>query len=97
MRELIVNSAAGGIALSLQDLDGNFPRGGLASPSFSAVEMIQLFGRLCRDGGKSKSFYRVVLADKTVETKVWRAFQTKQGNIRALNDGDLNPYNYGQE
>lgn len=92
LRELIVSADAGKESLSLHDRHGDFPRGALVSPNFSAVSMIQLFGRLRREGGKSKSFYRVILADKTVETKVWSAINRKSANIEALNEGDLNPF-----
>lgn len=90
-RVVLVNNAAGGIALSLQDLDGNFPRGGLVSPGFSAVVLRQLLGRFCRDGGKSKSFYRIVLAAKTIETKIHKTLKSKLQNLDCLLDSDLLP------
>jgi hypothetical protein len=90
---LIVNSAAGGECCSMQDLDGFHPRMGLVMPGFSATIMRQLFGRLPRDGGKSKAYYRVLLAQKTVEMQIHRALVTKLDNLDALNDGDLNPCN----
>lgn len=90
---LIVNSDAGGVALSLHDLVGNHPRCGLVSPSFSAAAMRQVFGRLHRDGGLSPCFYRVVFADKTVEVPIHRAVAPKLNNLDSLNDGDLTPEN----
>jgi hypothetical protein len=88
-RKLIVNNEAGGICVSLQDLDGNYPRMGIVFPNFSAVSMRQVFGRLHRDGGKSKAHYRVLFAAKTVEAKIQRALTAKLNNLDALNDGDL--------
>lgn len=90
-RKLIVNSRAGGIAISLEDLDGNFPRAGLAMPTPSAVVMRQLFGRLHRHGGKSKCLYRILLANHTVEQSIFRNLQGKLTNLDALNDADFLP------
>lgn len=92
-RELIVNNAAGGVALSLHDLQGDFPRVGLVMPCDSAVTMRQLFGRLARDGGKSAAYYKVLFAAKTVETQMHRALTQKLNNLDALLDGDLQPQN----
>jgi hypothetical protein len=86
---LIVNNAAGGVCLSMQDLDGEHPRMGLVMPSFSATEMIQVFGRLPRDGGKSTAHYRVLFADTMIERGMHRAVKAKVGNIETLNDADL--------
>jgi hypothetical protein len=86
---LIVNNQAGGVCLSMQDLDGFHPRMGLVMPSFSATDMIQVCGRLPRDGGKSTAHYRFIFADSTIEKGMHRAVRAKQHNIEALNDADL--------
>jgi len=93
LNTLIVNAAAGGECLSMQDLDGEHPRAGLVMPNHSATSMRQLFGRLPRDGGKSTAIYRVMLAAGTIETNIHRALRTKLNNLDALNDADLNPGN----
>lgn len=90
---ILVNSAAGGVGLNLQDLHGGHPRGGLVFPPLSATLLRQLLLRFPRDGAKSKSFYRVLLAAGTVETKIHRALRAKLNNMDAVNDGDLNPEN----
>ena len=92
-RSLLVNSDAGGICLSLHDLHGGFPRVGLVSPCFSAVTLRQVFGRFQREGGKSRSYYRIIFANGTVEMPIWRAVRPKLDNIDALTDGDLTPEN----
>lgn len=92
-RSLIVNNEAGGVSLSMQDLDGLHPRAGLFMPGFSATVARQVFGRLPRDGGKSPVVYRVLLAAKTVETAVHKALRSKLDNLDALNDSDLSPGN----
>ncbi len=96
LRRLIVNCSAGSVSMSLQDLHGDFPRGGIVSPCFSADVMRQLFGRLPRDGGKSHSFYKVLFAAGTIEKKVWSAVRGRLNNLDALmtlSDADWTPDN----
>lgn len=90
-RLILINSKAGSVHLSLHDLDGDHARVGYVMPGESAVEMRQVFGRLRRHGGKSKCFYRVVLARGTCEIKIHRAISLKHNNLDSLNDGDLRP------
>lgn len=90
-RRLIVNSRAGDVCMSLHDLHGDFPRAGLVMPGDSATSMRQLFGRLPRDGGRSRCRYRVVLAAGTLEVSTHRKITDKLNNLDALNDGDMRP------
>lgn len=86
---LIAISAAGGISISLHDLNGRFPRGGIASLNYSGVIMRQVFGRLPRAGARSKSLYRIPLIAGTRQEKIHRALASKLDRIDALNEGDL--------
>jgi Mimiviridae putative ATP-dependent RNA helicase len=91
---LVLNSAVGGVSINLQDLDGNHPRMGYVFPPWSATVFKQLCGRFRREGGKSKSHFRVLLAaGSEVERKIHRALQAKLDNLDALNDADLQPEN----
>jgi hypothetical protein len=92
-RELIVNNEAGGMCLSLQDLDGFHPRLGLVFPCYSAVTFRQVAGRLPRDGGLSPARYRVLFANKSVEMPMHKALSSKLNNLDALNDSDLRAQN----
>jgi len=92
-RLILVNSIAGGITLSLHDLSGDYPRGGLVMPNFSATILRQLFGRFHREGGKTKCFYRVLFAAGTVEAQIHRTVAPKLNNLDSLNDADLMPEN----
>lgn len=92
-RALVLNSEACGICIGLQDLDGNFPRFGIVSPPWSATTFRQLIGRFPRDGGKSKSHFRVMFAANTIETRMHAALRSKLDNLDALTDGDLQPEN----
>lgn len=89
---IVVSSPAGGIAITLKDRYGNFPRLGLVSPGFSATTFRQVCGRLPRQGAKSKSSYRVLFAAGTREEKNHRALSMKLNNLDALLDGDLAPF-----
>lgn len=93
-RALVLQSSVGGISIDLQDLDGEHPRMGYVFPPWSAVVFKQLCGRFRREGGKSKSHFRVLLAaGSDVERKIHRALQSKLNCLDSLNDGDLNPVN----
>jgi len=92
-RELVVNNEAGGMCLSLQDLDGFHPRVGLVFPCHSAVTFRQVVGRLPRDGGLSPARYRVLFAAKSVEVPMHRALAGKLNNLDALNDSDCRAQN----
>jgi len=88
-RGILLNNQAGGVSISLHDITGRFPRGGAVSLPSSASAFRQLCGRFPRAGGKSKSFYRVILAAGTVEVKAHKQLSAKLNQIDALNDGDL--------
>lgn len=90
-RVILANLKAGGVGVSLHDLDGKHPRLALISPTFSALDLVQVLGRVWRQGGKSKSIQRIVLAAGTVEQHVQSRIANKLANISLLNDGDLNP------
>lgn len=88
-RLILVNSEAGGVAVSLHDLNGEYPRYGLVMPCFNARTFKQLVGRFHREGGRSPCYYKVVLAARTVETGIYSKLMAKVNNIDFLNDGDL--------
>lgn len=90
-RLILVQNAAGGICISLQDFGGEHPRIGLVFPTFSIVTMRQVAGRFHRDGGKSKCFYRFMFVANSVEEDVFRAWKSKGNNLDALNDADCVP------
>lgn len=86
---IILTTASGGVGLSLHDLEGGHPRLALISPTYSAIELIQALGRVCRAGGKSKSVQKIIFAAGTVEEDTCKAVRTKLNNLALLNDGDL--------
>jgi len=80
---------AGGSGVSLHDAAGGHPRMALISPTFNAMEMQQVLGRVHRAEGKSKSIQRLVYAAGTVEEHVARRLDAKFRGMQAFNDGDL--------
>lgn len=88
-RVILCNIQAGGVGISLHDVTGKHPRLALISPSWSAVDMVQTLGRVCRAGGQSKSIQRILYAAGTVEERVAAVVESKIARLDALNDGDL--------
>jgi hypothetical protein len=88
-RVLVVNIAAGGTGVSLHDLNGKFPRASVISPNWSAYNMRQALGRVWRQGGKTKSYQRIVYAAKCIEEQICHRVQFKLNCLDTLNDGDL--------
>jgi len=80
---------AGGVGVSLQDLDGAHPRVSFITPTFSAVEIKQALGRIHRINGKSKCVQKILFAANTVEESACEAVKRKLANIDQLNDGDF--------
>lgn len=90
-RVCIISLQAGGAGLSLHDLNGNYPRAAIISPSYSAVDLKQALGRIHRAGAKTKSRQRIVFAAGTIEEEICASIREKLANIDSLNDGHLAP------
>lgn len=88
-RVMVVNIAAGGTGVSLHDLNGQYPRASIISPNWSAYNMRQALGRVWRQGGKTKSYQRIVYAAKCIEEQICHRVQFKLQCLDTLNDGDL--------
>lgn len=100
IRVILCNINAGGIGISLHDVNGDFPRVALLCPNYSIQDLIQALGRVHRGGGKSKSIQRIIFCENTVEEKICKILQSKLNNLNLLNDGDfvtgiqINPQKY---
>jgi superfamily II DNA or RNA helicase len=88
-RIMIANLAAGNAGVSLHDLNGNFARGSIISPSYSAINLLQALGRIPRAEGKTKCIQKVMFAAGTIEEDACKRVQSKLNNLECLNDGDL--------
>jgi SNF2 family DNA or RNA helicase len=86
---IIANIRSGGCGISLHDLNGDYPRVSIISPSWSAQDIIQALGRIHRANGKTKVRQRIVFCKGTIEEKVCEGMKEKIKNISSLNDGKL--------
>ena len=89
-RIIICNIKAGGVGISLHDINGKYPRVSFISPTWNSIDLVQAFGRIHRANGKSKSLQRIVYASNTIEEKICDKLKIKLKNIDTLNNGDLN-------
>jgi len=88
-RIMIVNIQAGNSGISLHDLNGNYPRGSIISPSYSAINMLQALGRIYRAEGKTKCIQKIFFADNSIEVDICKRVQSRLNALDVLNDGDL--------
>ncbi len=88
-RVIVCNIKAGGVGVSLHDINGRYGRVSLICPTYSAQDLIQAAGRVHRAGGMSKSLQRIIYAKGTVEEEMCRKVAQRVASIQALNDGDL--------
>ena len=94
-RIIICNIKAGGVGISLHDLDGNFPRVTLLNFCARAGDLLQALGRAPRSGAKSPVIQRIIcVANVEYEKTVMKCINRKLMNISAINDGDLFGYRY---
>jgi len=94
---IVCNIKAGGIGISLHDVQGGHPRVSLISPTWSSIDLVQALGRVHRAGGKSKSLQRIIYTADTVEEKIADKLQYKLLNINSINNGDLDLTNINFE
>lgn len=90
-RVIVCQIAAGGVGVSLHDINGKHPRTAIILPHNSAEVVTQALGRVHRSGGRSKSRQIIPFAAGTVEEEICSAVRRKMAQIDTLNDGDLYP------
>lgn len=94
-RIIILQMRAGGVGLSLHDLDGHHPRVSLINFPDSGSDLLQALGRAARSGAKSPVLQRIIfVANVEYEKKIMQNISRKLINISAINDGDLNGHRY---
>lgn len=89
-RVIICNIRAGGVGISLHDLNGKYSRVSLISPSYSAQDLVQALGRIHRAGAKSGAIQKIIFCAGTVEEKMAKKVKRKIKNIETLNDNEIN-------
>jgi len=88
-RIIIANNAAGGQSINLHDITGKHPRATIINPNYSAIQLLQVLGRIHRQGGLSKCYQRILFAAGTREEQICRRLNAKITNLSLLNDGDM--------
>lgn len=86
LQAVICNISAGGIGISLHDVNGKFPRQSIISPTWDANQMKQALGRVHRAGGLTKSLQRIVFSANTVEERVAHQVKTKLDHLGQIQD-----------
>ena len=86
-RIIICQIQSGGVGISLHDTIGDHPRVSLISPSWSAQDLMQTFGRIHRAQGKTPCIQKLIYCHGTVEDLICRIVNTKLINYKHLNDG----------
>lgn len=89
---IVLNSASGGTGLSLHDLNGNYPRVAIISPSYSAISVLQVLGRIFRANGKTPARQLIVYCSDTIEESICENMKEKIINIALINDGETDSY-----
>lgn len=89
IRVMLCMIQAGGVGISLNDKNGNYPRVSLISPSFSSVELVQALGRIYRAGTKTPVLQRIIYCANTHEENISDKINNKIQFINKLSDDDL--------
>lgn len=87
-RVIVLTIAAGGTAIGLHDLRGEFPRLAVVSPCWSGREFQQILGRMRRQGGCSRATYKIVFCANTIEEKVHKKLKENLDNLSVFMDGN---------
>jgi hypothetical protein len=81
---MVAQVSAGGVGVSLHDVNGNRPRRSFISPSYDAKDLVQCLGRIDRAGSKSSTIQRILVAEGTIEVEVAKNFRRKLHNLDTL-------------
>jgi hypothetical protein len=84
---IIATYQSGGVAISLHDIHGGHPRVSLFSPTWSAQDFVQAFGRIFRANGKTPCLQEIIFCSGTLEERICELLQEKIDNYARLNDG----------
>jgi superfamily II DNA or RNA helicase len=87
-RVIICNIRTGGTGISLHDLNGNFPRVSLISPTWSATDLMQALGRIFRSGVLTPCEQYIIFSNCKNERYIQNNIKNKINNIGLLNEGE---------
>jgi superfamily II DNA or RNA helicase len=84
VRVIICQIQSGGAGISLHDTIGVHPRVSIISPSWSAQDLMQSFGRIHRVGGKTPCIQKLIYCHGTVEEQICSIVNAKLVNYSIL-------------
>ena len=91
-RIIICNIQCSSVGINLHDIHGNYPRISIISPTWSSLDLLQIFGRIYRANVKTNVEQYILFCSNTVEEKMSENIKAKIKNIALLNDGDCSSY-----
>lgn len=92
---IICQIRAGGVGISLHDLNGDHPRVVLLNFPDTASDLLQALGRAARAGAKTPVIQIIItIANVDYERRIMENINRKLTNISIINDGDLTGYDY---
>jgi SNF2 family DNA or RNA helicase len=84
---------AGGVGLSLHDLQGKHPRVSLISITWSGQDTNQCFGRIARMGSKSVTEQYILFVLDSYEEYICKVMEDKLKILSGINNGNVNEFN----
>jgi superfamily II DNA or RNA helicase len=86
---ILCNIGAGGVGVSLHDLEGGHERVSIITLPQQPAQFVQALGRIHRADGKSPCVQYVIFCAGTIEERIAAKLKMKIGNLEALTEGDV--------
>lgn len=86
LRAVVCTIAAGGVGISLHDINGKYPRLAIINYDWSAVHLRQAVGRVSRVGAKTLGICWILYVRNTIEEKMAKKLQEKLDVIDVMNN-----------
>lgn len=96
-RVAIIHPSVGGVGLSLDDINGNFPRYSFILPNYSIIDIHQCAGRTYRTSTKSDSHVYIVYGKINKEKSIMNSLMRKKmvlQDISTMNNDIMYPPDY---
>lgn len=90
VRIIICTIGSGGVAISLNDTTGLFPRVSLICPNYSGIDLVQTLGRISRTDTKSPCLQKIIFCANTCETSVASILSQKKNMLDTITNDELN-------
>ncbi len=90
VRIIVCTIGSGGIAISLNDTTGLFPRVSLICPNYSGIDLVQTLGRISRTNTKSPCLQKIIFCANTCEASVASILKQKKDMLDKITNDELN-------